>query len=47
MRGDGRISENSDTRVKIGDCVGGSATMVLVPAFKLRPAVTRDWDVMS
>ena len=33
-------------RVKIGDHMGGGTTRVLVPAFKLRPAVTRDWGVI-
>ena len=42
--GGGRISENSDARVKTGDCVGESATIMLVPALR---AVTRDCGVMS
>ena len=42
--GGGRISENSDARVKIGECVGERATIRLVPALR---AATRDCGVMS
>jgi len=30
--GSGRMSENLDARVKIGDCLGEGAMMMLVPA---------------
>jgi len=42
--GGGRIRENSDARVKIGDCFGERATMRLVPALR---AATRVCGVMS
>jgi hypothetical protein len=40
----GRMSENSDARVKMGDCVGEGAMIRLVPALR---AATRDCGVMS
>lgn len=42
--GGGRISENSEARVKMGDCVDERATIMLVPALR---AATRDCGVMS
>lgn len=42
--GGGRIRENSDARVKIGDCVGERAMMRLVPALR---AATRFCGVIS
>ena len=42
--GGGRIRENSDARVKIGDCVGERAMMRLVPALR---AATRFCGVTS
>jgi hypothetical protein len=42
--GGGRIRENSDASVKMGDCFGERATMRLVPALR---ASTSDCGVMS
>jgi hypothetical protein len=42
--GGGRIRENSDARVKTGDCVGERAMMRLVPALR---AATKVCGVMS
>ena len=42
--GGGRMSENSDARVKMGDCVDERAMMKLVPALR---AATRNCGVMS
>jgi hypothetical protein len=42
--GGGRMSENSDASVKMGDCVDERAMMKLVPALR---AATRNCGVMS
>ena len=42
--GGGRMRENSEARVKMGDCVDERATIMLVPALRV---ATRDCGVMS